>query len=461
MTVAGVIVLLVNDHLLKQVWPGFVTGKLSDVAGLVVAPALLALLLWRRADLAATILTGVLFALVKTTETGAEVASHVWTLVAGPSRVLADPTDLLALPALGLAWWVRHRTLTSASSARWRIIVAMPLAVLAVTATAAAPPPPSAASVEVKDGRITVYDDVTGTWWVSDDRAATWSERTGAASADMIDDTPPAGRTDACVPYQATRCYRLVPGEMAVQQSDDGGKTWSLSWSASADDRERLVRRYGDDASLSSQSLAVLGWRGGHVVVVANGPDGILVRDEAGTWRRVGWPGQGETREVDLGPEIIMAFFLAGCMLFGAAGAGLREYSRTYLGVATATCLSFAGAAYSNAPIGSGEYMPFFDTMGFLLRLNGVIVVPTGFVVCLVLLCVGRARPVPVAVGVLGAPLAGLAVYLPFRGWAEGTPGPYWVAVALAALLTGLVLLAGIALIRGDARRADGATRPD
>src|SRR5690606_18791254 len=56
-TVASVIVLLLNDHVLKQAWPGFVTGKLSDVAGLVVAPPLAALLLLRRADLAATLLT--------------------------------------------------------------------------------------------------------------------------------------------------------------------------------------------------------------------------------------------------------------------------------------------------------------------------------------------------------------------------------------------------------------------
>ncbi|GAA3121815.1 hypothetical protein GCM10020001_047700 [Nonomuraea salmonea] len=37
-TVAGVLVLLVNDHLLKAAFPGVVTGKLSDVAGLLVAP---------------------------------------------------------------------------------------------------------------------------------------------------------------------------------------------------------------------------------------------------------------------------------------------------------------------------------------------------------------------------------------------------------------------------------------
>ena len=34
----------VNDHLLKYQWPGFVTGKLSDIAGLAVIAILLAML---------------------------------------------------------------------------------------------------------------------------------------------------------------------------------------------------------------------------------------------------------------------------------------------------------------------------------------------------------------------------------------------------------------------------------
>ena len=39
--VVSLVLLVLNDHLLKQAWPGAVTGKLSDVAGLVVAPLLL------------------------------------------------------------------------------------------------------------------------------------------------------------------------------------------------------------------------------------------------------------------------------------------------------------------------------------------------------------------------------------------------------------------------------------
>ncbi|MEY9962512.1 hypothetical protein ABIA33_000538 [Streptacidiphilus sp. MAP12-16] len=38
----GLLLLAVNDHLLKREWPGMVTGELSDVAGMLVAPPLLA-----------------------------------------------------------------------------------------------------------------------------------------------------------------------------------------------------------------------------------------------------------------------------------------------------------------------------------------------------------------------------------------------------------------------------------
>ena len=45
--IASLLVLIVNDHALKGsgLLPGVVTGKLSDLAGLVVAPVLLAVLL--------------------------------------------------------------------------------------------------------------------------------------------------------------------------------------------------------------------------------------------------------------------------------------------------------------------------------------------------------------------------------------------------------------------------------
>jgi hypothetical protein len=124
--------LLLNDHVLKTAMPGALTGKLSDVAGLAFFPMLL-IAGWEllralggrsaqpslAAALAAAGLTGVAFSLAKATPAGA--ASLGWTIGAlqwlgtAPARLLAghvppllgarvvmDPTDLLALPALAI-----------------------------------------------------------------------------------------------------------------------------------------------------------------------------------------------------------------------------------------------------------------------------------------------------------------------------------------------------------------------
>lgn len=119
-------VLALNDHWGKAAFPGFVTGKLSDLAGLAFFPLLLQAA-WevvsrrppsRRALVAATIATGAVFAATKTLP----AATSVWAwalgalqwpalaLVTGQARpvpvaAVCDPTDLLALPALGIAVW--------------------------------------------------------------------------------------------------------------------------------------------------------------------------------------------------------------------------------------------------------------------------------------------------------------------------------------------------------------------
>jgi len=155
----ALLVLVVNDHVAKHRWPGLLTGKLSDVAGLIAAPAVLAVLLaplLRRSALRPLLpaftaaATGAGFALAKATAAGAMAASAAWSVVV-PSRVVADPTDLVTLPALVVYVWVARRArwrpigrVGDAPGSAWRrrcaVAVCLPLAVGALTATSARTP---------------------------------------------------------------------------------------------------------------------------------------------------------------------------------------------------------------------------------------------------------------------------------------------------------------------------------
>jgi hypothetical protein len=128
-TLAAVALLATNDWLWKprvipDSGPSLVTGKLSDVAGLVLAPVVLSAAiglcrhaaarlgaridpsLSRRRLLGCIAATGVGFAAVKLSPA---LAAHVadWLSHLGrPARFYDDPTDLLALPALLVALWI-------------------------------------------------------------------------------------------------------------------------------------------------------------------------------------------------------------------------------------------------------------------------------------------------------------------------------------------------------------------
>jgi hypothetical protein len=137
--VASVALLLANDHVFKLRWPSVVTGKLSDVAGLVFFPVLLFSLaeMWsavlrRRAPspsilVGCIFVSGIVFASAEVAPSFERVLEATWGALASPRdaisgssspvAMVADPSDLVALPALWVAWRVAARRRLPSESA--------------------------------------------------------------------------------------------------------------------------------------------------------------------------------------------------------------------------------------------------------------------------------------------------------------------------------------------------------
>lgn len=118
---AGLGVLLLNDHLLKGagIAPAWLTGKLSDVAGLVVAPVLVAALVGaRRAAARIACIAGVAlpFVAIKVSPSAAHALAALASAVGLRWHVWSDPTDLAALAVLPVTYHALARAARSAGA---------------------------------------------------------------------------------------------------------------------------------------------------------------------------------------------------------------------------------------------------------------------------------------------------------------------------------------------------------
>lgn len=105
---AALTVLVLNDHCFKGsgTLPAALTGKLSDFAGLYAAPLLLAALIGaegRRAWTACHAAVAVGFSWVQISPTAAQTLEVAYSLLGIEARVVADWTDLMALPMVALS----------------------------------------------------------------------------------------------------------------------------------------------------------------------------------------------------------------------------------------------------------------------------------------------------------------------------------------------------------------------
>ncbi|MFD4668555.1 hypothetical protein ACFWNN_02410 [Lentzea sp. NPDC058450] len=482
LTVGATAVLLLNDHVFKQAWPGLVTGKLSDVAGLVVAPPVLGLLfgLFRAGQVgaaAATLLTGAGFAWVKLTSTGAEVASAAWSVVNGPSVVLADAGDLIALPALGLAWWAWRLSavappLPDRPAHRLRMVLAMPFAVLAIAATSAPGTEiPSVDSVQVMGEQVVI--EVDGRLYGSGSGVGDWTPLP----------EPPLGQLSerqqfkACVPDDTAHCYRVHGGDLdlgsvqprggglfgveppplggrllGVDETTDAGQTWHTAWEVPAA-RWPFVKRHHPfpggverASELASVDVQVRAVPRGHEVIVANGVEGLAVRGADGAWRRV--------------PVVIAAtglkFRPAPLTGFGQVigdevrDAGMITLLALLIGMSVAVCRARARLGQVLVVVLPLVFLlvaavPIYGVMAFVNFNSGKSTVPAlVFALCLIGIGIGltmvqgAVRRSRAAVVAAAAVLTGLAFLGPSLGWTLGFPPERGIVGEL-----GLILAAG------------------
>ena len=143
LAMSALVVVVLNDQVLKDAYPSPITGKLSDFAGLVYFPLFVVACIesvrwlfnrssWElspRSVVVAAVILGVLFAVTKTWHPAALVYRPLVGVVRWPADAMAglirgrglaevraahlteDPSDLVALVVLALPVWISRRVM--------------------------------------------------------------------------------------------------------------------------------------------------------------------------------------------------------------------------------------------------------------------------------------------------------------------------------------------------------------
>jgi hypothetical protein len=455
LAIAAIIVLLINDHLLRQLWPSWWTGKLGDYAWLVFAPLILILLLsWlipsrgvyqeRIVGWVAFMLTGLGFALAKTIPVcTALIIRLLETLTSWSMILLTDPTDLLALPALGIGWtiWQRGNSRSHQALHRWAVI---PLAMLATMANMAAPNYGINCLIEEDNGTLLALAQPYGGEYTSRDGGLTWQELPSPAGYETtVECTHHDATWQLSHPTEPQVLYRFVSGK-AIERSTDGGQSWVREVDLSHEEpRNAYYKRFRSYAAQPGPFDALFHRSTGQLIV-AMAQDGILVRMSEGEWR---WVEAGPYHREELSEVNMIAALLTGELWLAALLIPLT-----------------VGTMF--LPSGQRKWWWFIPSiMAWVLWIIPVILEPaiamTGYAAALYALpailslviavpwAVYQAilvyRQLPRALILVGLSAIGEALLfiLPYLLWAWGVIPRYTISLGLALSLTAMILVAG------------------
>jgi len=297
--IASVLVLILNDHVLKVYFPSFLSGKLSDFAGLYFFPFLLAPALslilprqfqdTRKVGLAAIGITGLAFTGIKTVpglNAWAEGLIQTWS---GAAVVVQDPTDITALVSLPLSWTVWKQNKSGKSPAlSWMIFLAAAGATLATSCRY----PSVITTLHVRGGSVYAQARRGEEWFLSDDLGQNWERVTDLPPhLQALPGPEPDLPKTICDSRQPDRCLR-ISGEEFVEESLDGGASWSRIWEIPPGRREVMDRLAASPVcpktiDLGPYDAVFAGPPSGRVALIALGNEGILRITDQGPQPRV------------------------------------------------------------------------------------------------------------------------------------------------------------------------------
>jgi hypothetical protein len=285
LTILSIALLLINDHVLKIYFPSWLTGKLSDFAGLFFFPFIVAaglgFLLFksnisqRLIGQFAFSIAAIWFLLLKTIPVANSLTSQfASSLIGSPSQFILDPTDLIALVAL-LPAWALWRMPKPKMKLNIMAYTALSIGVLASIATSpAAWAIGNVTNLEYyKDG--IVYAGEKGrmgndNWYpiaISMDGGKTWN-----LTYDVQNIEEKSRPIKQCGHINNNICYRITK-QRRLQESVDNGETWTEV-------------TFGH--TTYSNDMVFFDLEGKEIIIVAINEEGIMRRElPDGKWEKI------------------------------------------------------------------------------------------------------------------------------------------------------------------------------
>ncbi len=438
----AVVLLIANDRFAKAEWPGFITGKVSDFVGPIVAAVLAIVVLQalapslsaRRAQIASIGLVSALMVAIKTSAVAAEAVESALAITGAAQSIVVDPTDLIGLVGLAL---VPRIVSDPAPISETRFVQsrafktgALGLAAFACVATSAIETPDYNA-VSTSGDQIVVLEtsDFSPGYLISEDRGQTWEYEIGDAPPTLPG--PLMTETTLCLRNNQSLCVRSVPG-LSVEESTDGGETWTNVYEI--EPGAHLARFTTGDFADTRQEASVVSELDDGSVVVVMGQLPPAVRSVDGVWT----PATSSYRSLQWGVLVLIVF--ASMVL--AASAVLFAVDRKVFGVLVAvTSIPAIGLVWNfwfvNDTLGVIVF-PF--AMAFLVS---VVAAPVLYLIGALMSAKKRSFQ-PVALLAFATPfVVGVVPLLPLVVWRAGITNSAATALLTMALAVGVAIGAG------------------